>query len=124
MMKKILLSFLLAVFCHFGYSYNIYIGDKEKVDIEEHPIEEPKKDRSIRNVECYLNRLDNTIEVEYSCIGKPDVYILDEYDNIVSYHPTNVISDKMIINIPNIEGYYMIVIESQSYCGRGIFQIF
>lgn len=111
--------------CQFGYSGEIIsIEEDEKIDIEELPQKKPNKDRSIANIECYLSRTENTIRVEYSGIGIPVVYILDVNGNILSYNLTNGISGNIIINLPQAQGIYTVLIQSQVYCGEGIFYIY
>lgn len=123
-MKKALFTILLAIlFCQLGYSVEIIITDKEKIDIEEHPKEYPVEDRSVKSVECYLSRSENTVEVEYSGIGAPIVYIFDANGNILSYNPATGTSGNIIINLPQEEGRYTLLIQSQTYCGEGVFYI-
>lgn len=126
-MKKGLFIIILVIsFCTFAYSFDasLLIEEKEKVDLEETPQKDPEKERSLKIIECYLNRLENTIEVEYSGIGTPIVYILDASDNILSYNPANGISGSIIINLPQAEGIYTVLIQSPVYCGEGIFYIY
>ncbi len=124
-MKKFLITFLMAIlFCPVVYSFDVSSNNKEKVDIEEIPNKDIKEDRSIKNVECYLNRYDNTLELEYFGIGIPVVYIFDENETIVSYQSMNGISNQTVINIPNIRGCYRIVIQSTVYNGEGGFYIY
>lgn len=69
-MKKFSLLILFALsFCQYGYSLEMITKDDEKIDIVEEPRITTNEDRSIKNVECYLSRSENTIEVEHSGIG-------------------------------------------------------
>lgn len=115
---------MALLFCQVGFSVEGLSDDKEKIDIEEKPQEKPNKDRSIKNVECYLSRSDNTVEVEYYGIGAPIVYILDANGNILSYNPANGTSGNIIINLPQEQGVYTVLIQSQTYCGEGVFYIY
>ena len=126
-MKKVLFIIILVIsFCTFAYSFDasLLIEEKEKVDLEETPKKDPEKERSLKIVECYLNRLENTIEVEYSGIGTPVVYILDINGNILSYHQSNCLSNNITISLPQTEGTYNVIIQSQIYYGIGVFYIY
>ena len=124
-MKKFSLLILFALlFCQYGYSVERITNDDEKIDIVEEPLINPNEDRSIKNVECYLSRSEKTIEVEYSGIGTPVVYILDINGNILSYHQSNSISNNITISLPQTEGTYNVLIQSQVYSGIGVFYIY
>lgn len=126
-MKKVLFIIILVIsFCTFAYCFDasLLIEEKEKVDLEETPKKDPEKERSLKIIECYLNRLENTIEVEYSGIGTPVVYILDINGNILSYHQSNCISNNITISLPQTEGTYNVIIQSQVYYGIGVFYIY
>ena len=66
MKKNLLLILFTLLFSQYGYSVERITNDDEKIDIVEEPKINPKEDRSIKNVECYLSRSENTISVEYS----------------------------------------------------------
>lgn len=65
-----------------------------------------------------------TIEVEHSGIGSPVVYILDINGNILSYNQSNSISNNITISLPQTEGTYNVLIQSQVYSGIGVFYIY
>lgn len=124
-MKKFSLLILFALsFCQYGYSLEMITKDDEKIDIVEEPRINTNEDRSIKNVECYLSRSENTIEVEHSGIGSPVVYILDINGNILSYNQSNSISNNITISLPRTEGTYNVLIQSQVYSGIGVFYIY
>jgi len=124
-MKKFSLLILFALsFCQYGYSLEMITKDDEKIDIVEEPRITTNEDRSIKNVECYLSRSENTIEVEHSGIGSPVVYILDINGNILSYNQSNSISNNITISLPQTEGTYNVLIQSQVYSGIGVFYIY
>lgn len=119
---SLIISLFVLLFCQYGYSVERITKDDEKIDIVEEPKINPKEDRSIRNLECYLNRSENIIEVKYYGIGTPVVYVLDEYGNIVSCN--SGILNKVIVYVPTVEGLYQILVQSDTYSGVGEFYIF
>ncbi len=123
-MKKLLLIILAIIFCQFGHSSNLSFTDKEKIDIEEQPKGELEKDRSIKFIECYISRTENYLELEHSGIGSPIITILDNNGEIVSRNSASCISDRVIINLPQLEGIYRVIIQSYIYYGEGVFYIF
>ena len=124
MKKNLLLILFTLLFSQYGYSVERITNDDEKIDIVEEPKINPKEDRSIKNVECYLSRSENTISVEYSGIGIPLVYILDINGNILSYHQSNSITNNITVSLPHTEGTYNVLIQSQVYSGIGVFNIY
>ena len=125
-MKKLLFILLFVTLSKICYPKPFLYADdpdKEKIEIVERPTTEPKNDRSVSMVECVFDRSSMLIDVEYSGIGAPVVYILDVNDNII-YYSANKISNHISIPLSLSEGYYRILVQSNSYCGEGVIVIY
>lgn len=122
-MRKLFLFLILVTISQYSYSLTIGQNDdpeKEKIDLIERPSSEPNKDRSLQQVECFFNKSSNDLEIEYYGIGTPVIYILDANENIVYVKSAERMSNHIIVNLPLIDGWYRLIIQSRVYCGEGV----
>ena len=125
-MKKLLLFLILVTISQYSYSFSTGQNEdpeKEKIDLIERPTSEPNKDRSLMYVECLYDKSRNVLEIEYSGIETPIVYVIDANENIVWLQSSERMSNKLIVNLPPIQGTYRLIIQSRVYCGEGILHI-
>lgn len=98
-------------------------NDKEYIEIKKET-DNTEQDRSLVMIECYLDRDSNTLELEYAGIGIPVVYICDFYGNIQSSQCATAGFGKVVLDLPSGEGMYQVVVQSNTYRGAGVFQIY
>lgn len=125
-MKKLLLILILVTISQYSYSFSTGKDEdpeKEKIDIIERPTSEPNKDRSLMYVECLYDKSSNVLEFEYFGIETPTVYVLDADKNIVYLQSSERMSNKLVVNLPLVQGIYRIIIQSRVYCGEGMLNI-
>ena len=125
-MKKLLLFLMLVAISQYSYSFSAGQNEdpeKEKIDLIERPTSGPNKDRSLMYVECLYDKSTNVLEIEYSGIETPVVYVIDANENIVWLQSSERMSNKLIVNLPPIQGTYRLIIQSRVYCGEGILHI-
>lgn len=125
-MKRLVILFLASIVIpQFAFSKDtrMYDDDKEYVKIDKER-ESDERERSLVMAECYLDRDSNTLELEYAGIGIPVVYICDFYGNIQSSQCATAGFGKVVLDLPSGEGMYHVVVQSNTYRGSGVFQIY
>lgn len=98
-------------------------NDKEYIEIKKET-DNTEQDRSLVMIECYLDRDSNTLELEYAGIGIPVVYIFEFSGNMCNYQYGSANYGKMVLDLPSGEGMYQVVVQSNTYRGSGVFQIY
>lgn len=124
-MKRFFLTFLVSVSIIqvvFPYENKVSDEDKEYVKIDKEK-ENGEFERSVLMVECYIDRVANIIELEYSGIGIPVVYVCNFYGNVSDCKYGTTDFGAIVMNLPSVRGMYRIIVESNIYRGIGTFAI-
>lgn len=122
-MKKITITFIaliITVASAFAFCDHNVKEEKERVEFEKESLS-TEHERSIYKLECYLDRTQGFLEIEYAGIGIPDVIIYNS--NNVPVHYVRGTSDfgTVTLNLPSVEGWYSVLVQSDVYSGEGTF---
>ena len=120
-MKKLLL--LLFVFS-ISTAFATGIKDDETNEIVDLETKTVQNDRSIINVLCSINRDRQTVNVDYSGIGIPIVTITDSCGNIYYRQQAYMYTGNLTLCLPEEEGIYQILVQSNLYTGVGYFLVY
>ena len=118
---------LLMIYCNLisAYEDRCYKDDdeKEKIDIETNN-GTLEFERSLFVLDCFIDRNDGKIYVNYAGIGVPTIYIYDENGTLYSNHYISISPRIAVIDLPSRLGLYQIIIQSDVYLGIGTFYIY
>ena len=117
---------LLMIYCNLISAYEdcCYKDDeKEKIDIETNN-GTLEFERSLFVLDCFIDRNDGKIYVNYAGIGVPTIYIYDENGTLYCNHYISISPRIAIIDLPSRLGLYQIIIQSDVFFGIGTFSIY
>lgn len=121
-MKQLLLFILAALCCLPTFADNDYRTENKKqriILIGRNIV--VNRDLS-ENIDAFLDMQSQTIELSLSDIGMTEIYIVDSGSKEVSHVSVDSsVEQFVILDIPQQQGHYTLVVWSPAYYGEGVF---